>query len=123
VLSVRVSAVTIVLLCGAGDQMGDEPVEIKKDGDVYSGDLTEDGAKALLTAGFRRNNANPPTNAKGSVKFWVKDGAITKYETKGTGKGQFNGESMDIERTTTVEIKDVGKTKVEVPDDARKKLS
>ena len=98
-------------------------VEIKKDGDVYSGDLTEDGAKALLTAGFRRNNANPPTNAKGSVKFWVKDGAITKYETKGTGKGQFNGESMDIERTTTVEIKDVGKTKVEVPDDARKKLS
>jgi len=45
--------------------------EIKKDGDAYSGDLTEDGAKSLLTGGFgRRRNGNPPpapTDAKGSV--------------------------------------------------------
>ena len=96
--------------------------EIKKDGDAYSGDLTEDGAKSLLTTGFRRNNS-APTDAKGSVKFWVKDGALTKYQTKVSGKVEFNGESRDIERTTTVEIKDVGKTKIEVPDDAKKKLS
>ncbi len=101
--------------------------EIKKDGDAYSGDLTEDGAKALLTmGGFRRRNGNPPpapTDAKGSVKVWLKDGAVTKYEYKVSGKMEFNGESRDIERTTTIEIKDVGTTKIDVPDDAKKKLS
>ena len=96
--------------------------EIKKDGDAYSGDLTEDGAKSLLTMGFRRNNS-APTDAKGSAKFWIKDGALTKYQTKVSGKVEFNGESREIERTTTIEIKDVGKTKIEVPDDAKKKLS
>ena len=102
--------------------------EIKMAGDVYSGELTEDGAKSLLTMGFggRRGGSQPPapTNAKGSVKFWVKDGALTKYESKvsGTRKNQ-NGEDMDIERTTTIEIKEVGTTKITVPEEAAKKLS
>ena len=34
----------------------------------------------------------------------------------------FNGNDVDIDRTTTVAIKDIGTTKVEVPDDAKKKL-
>jgi hypothetical protein len=99
--------------------------EIKKDGDVYSGDLTPEGAASLLTMGFGRRGNNPPpaADAKGSVKFWIKDGALTKYESKVSGKREFNGETRDIERTTTVEIKDAGKTKIEVPDDAKKKLS
>jgi len=102
--------------------------EITKDGDAYSGELTEDGAKNLLTAGFggRRGGGQPPpaTNAKGSVKFWLKDGALTKYESKVSGKRQNqNGEDMDIERTTTIEIKDVGTTRIEVPEAAAKKLS
>ena len=42
--------------------------ELKKDGDVYSGDLTEAGAKAQFRFGT-------VTNPKGSVKFWIKDGA------------------------------------------------
>jgi hypothetical protein len=100
---------------------------IKKDGDVFSGDLTEDGAKALLSAGFGRRGGGqappPATDAKGSVKFWIKDGALTKYESKLSGKREFNGEVRDIVRTTTVEIKDVGTTKLEVPEEAKKKLS
>ena len=100
--------------------------DIKKDGDVFSGDLTEDGAKALLTTGFgRRGGGQAPaaTDAKGSVKFWIKDGVLTKYESKVSGKRDFNGEMRDMERTTTVEIKDVGTTKLEVPEEAKKKLS
>src|SRR5579862_3343991 len=100
--------------------------EIKKDSGVYVGDLTEDGAKSLLTMGFGRrggNNQNQPTDAKGSVKIWVNDGVITKYEFKVSGKREFQGETRDIERTTTVEIKDVGTTKIYVPDEAKKKLS
>jgi len=98
--------------------------ELKKEGDAYSSDLTEEGAKALLTFRGGNNNGPGPRNAKGSVKFWLKDGALTKYEVhlQGTISG-FNGDDFDIDRTTTVEIKDVGKTKVELPEAAQKKLS
>jgi hypothetical protein len=97
--------------------------DLKKDGDVYSGDLTEKGAKDLMM-GFRRRRAGPgPTDAKGSVKFWIKDGALTKFQTHVTGKVEFNGEERDIDRTVTTEVKDVGTTKLSLPDEAKKKLS
>ena len=98
--------------------------DLKKEGDAYSGDLTEEGAKTLLT--FRpRGGGDGPTvsNAKGSVKFWLKDGELSKYEFKVTGKVSFNGNDRDVDRATTVEVKDVGTTKVEVPEGAKKKLS
>src|SRR5947207_11880627 len=90
--------------------------EFKRDGDVYSGDLTEEGAKAQFRFGT-------VTNPKGSVKFWVKDGALSKYEFKVTGKVDFNGNEIDVDRTWTIEIKEVGTTKVTVPEEAKKKLS
>jgi hypothetical protein len=96
--------------------------ELKKDGDVYSGDLTEEGAKAKLI--FRRGGGDATVaNPKGSVKFWVKDGTLTKYEFKLKGTVTWNGNDFDNDRDTTVEIKDVGTTKLEVPDEAKKKLS
>jgi uncharacterized protein YdeI (BOF family) len=94
--------------------------ELKKDGDVYSGDLTEDGAKNLLT--FRRGGGATVTNPKGSAKFWLKDGVLNKIEIKVQGKVDFNGTEIDVDRDTTVEIKDVGTTKVAVPDGAKKVL-
>jgi len=101
--------------------------ELKKDGDVIAGDLTEDAAKTLMR--FRRGGGGgggeppPISNAKGSAKFWVKDGVLSKYEFKVSGKMEFNGNEVDLDRTSTVEIKDVGATKVEVPEGAKKKLS
>jgi hypothetical protein len=95
---------------------------------VISGVLTEDGAKELLRfrRGPRAGQPEPPApkNAKGSVKFWIKDGALTKYEVKVQGTITFGQDQQerDMDRTTTVEIKDVGTTKVQVPDDAKKKL-
>jgi hypothetical protein len=89
--------------------------ELKKDGDIYSGDLTEEGAKAQ----FRFGNTS---GAKGSVKFWLKDGVLSKYEFKVTGKVDFNGNEVDVDRATTTEVRDVGTTKVSVPEAARKKL-
>ena len=62
------------------------------------------------------------SNPKGSVKFWVKDGALSKYEFKVTGKVDFNGNEIDVDRTWTIEIKEVGTTKVTVPEEAKKKL-
>jgi hypothetical protein len=89
--------------------------ELKEDGGVISGDMTEAGAKSQFRFGS-------VTNPKGSVKFWVKDGRLVKYEFKLTGKADFNGNEFDIDRDTTVEITDVGATKIDVPADAKKKL-
>jgi hypothetical protein len=97
--------------------------ELKKDGDACGSDLTEEGAKNLLTFGGRRPpNAPEPKNAKASVKFWLKDGQLTKYEYKVQGTVSFNNEERDIDGTTTVEIKDIGATKLAVPEEAKKKL-
>lgn len=96
--------------------------ELKKEEEVLAGELTEEAAKNLMR--FRRGGDGPTiTNAKGSAKFWIKDGMISKYEFKVSGKTEFNGNEMDLDRTTTVEIKDAGKTKIEVPEAAKAKLS
>ena len=98
--------------------------ELKKEGEAYAGDLTEEGAKSLMS--FRRRaGADGPEikNAKGSAKFWVKDGVLAKYEYSVTGAMNFNGNDVDVDRKTTTEIKDVGTTKVVVPEAAKKKLS
>ena len=57
------------------------------------------------------------------MKFWLKDGLLSKYEVKLSGTISFNGEDRDVVRTTTVEIKDVGTAKLDIPEAARKKLS
>jgi hypothetical protein len=107
--------------------------ELTKDGDAYKADLTDEGAKDLMTLRLGRggNNAGgqgnftppEPTNSKGTVKFWLKDGQLSKYEYNVKGTMSFGGNDVDIDRTTTVEIKDVGSTKVEVPAEAKGKLS
>ena len=89
---------------------------MKKEGDVYSGQLTDDGAKAQFRFGT-------PKDPKGSVKFWLKDGVVVKFEFKVQAKVDFNGNEMDVDRATTVEIKDVDSTKVNIPEAAKKKLS
>ena len=48
---------------------------------------------------------------------------LTKHESEVSGKATFEGNERDVDRTTTTEIKDVGSTKVEVPEEAKKKLS
>jgi hypothetical protein len=97
--------------------------EIEKTNGVYSSVLTEDGANTLL-AWRRPNGSGGPTvsNAKGSVKFWVKHGLLTKYEYNLQGTLDFNGNDFNVNRTTTVQIKGVGSTKITVPDEARKNL-
>ncbi len=98
--------------------------ELKPDGEAYASELTEAGAKELLTFGGRRGgNAPEPKNAKGSVKFWVKDGLLAKYELKLQGTMNFNNEDRDVGRTMTVEIKDVGTTRIDLPEAAKKKLA
>ncbi|MCX7872141.1 MAG: hypothetical protein N2487_02515 [Verrucomicrobiae bacterium] len=97
--------------------------EIKKEGDVYTCELTEQGARQFLMFGGR-GGANQPeaSNAKGSAKFWIKDGLLTKYEYRVQGTVTFNNNDVNIDRTTTVEVKDVGTTKLDIPAEAKQKL-
>jgi hypothetical protein len=105
----------------------DKAQELKKDGDAYSGQLTEEVAKSQIITGSGRGlggpNAPQITDAKGSVKFWVQDGVLTRYQIKVQAKMSIMGNQRDVNRTITVEIKDVGSTKVQVPEDAMKKIS
>ena len=104
--------------------LADDAKELKKDTNSISGDLTEAGAKELLSFRRRGNGGDGPTvtNAKGSVKFWLSNGKLVKYQFHVQGTVSFNGNDRDVDRTTTVEIKDVNSTKIEVPDEAKKKL-
>jgi hypothetical protein len=99
--------------------------DLKTDGEKITGALTEAGAKEQLSMGGRgRRGGTPPTvtNSKGTVSFWVADGKLTKYQTHVTGSVDRGGNPMDMDRTITTTIKDVGTTRVEVPEDAKKKL-
>lgn len=102
---------------------------VTKTGDFYTAELTEDGAKTMITGGFGGfrgggGGQGPDiTGAKGTVKFWVKDGMLTKYETDVQGSIDFGGNSRDMHPMTTVEVREVGTTKIDVPADAKKSLS
>jgi hypothetical protein len=80
---------------------------------------------AAQTVNFRGPpGGESPTvsNAKASIKYWLADGALVKYELTSSAKISFSGEVRDMGFTTTIEIKDVGTTKVTVPEEARKLL-
>jgi hypothetical protein len=90
---------------------------------MVSGDLTDEGIKELVGRWGRSRVESKEVN--GSVKFWLQGGSLVKYEYKLQGKitvGQDERE-MEIDRTTAVEIKAVGKTKLDLPAEAKKKLS
>lgn len=130
----------------------------------YTGEMTEEGAKELLSRGGRGGGGGrgdtgggaggasggsdggdgtgggaegggeaggggggggrsaTVTDPKGTATFWVKDGMLSKYEFNVQGKMTFGSREITMNRTTTVEIREVGSTKVEVPDEAKKML-
>lgn len=108
-------------------RLADKAKELTAADGAIAGDLTEDGAKELLSFGRGRGGGGntPPAakNAKGSVKYWLKDGQIAKMEVKVSGTiTTRNGDERDMSRTTTYEISGVGSTTVEVPAEAKAKL-
>lgn len=105
-------------------ELAEKVADLKKEGDVYTGNFTEEGAKALL-AGPRRGGGQGPniSGAKGSLKVWIKDGLVSQYEYNLQGTMTFGGNDREVNRTVKVEIKDVGTTKFEVPPAAKEKMS
>ncbi len=92
-------------------------------GSLVEGNLTEDGAKAMLLTGRSGSTDGLVVSAaKGSLKFWLSNGLLMKFEFHVTGTISFNGSSRDIDRTTTVVIRDVSSTRVNIPSDIKAKL-
>ncbi|MBP7949442.1 MAG: hypothetical protein KA004_07280 [Verrucomicrobiales bacterium] len=108
------------------EDLADKSKELKKDGDAFSGDLTEAAIKEMLSFGRRRPDSGEgppaPTETKGSVKFWIKEGTLSKMEIHVEGIMKFGDTERKIDRTSTTEIKDVCTTKLDVPEEAKKKL-
>lgn len=105
--------------------MIDKLENVKSDGGVYTANFTPEGAKDQLAPKVEGQPAVPNmtvTDAKGSIKVWVKDGMISKVESTLKGKMTFGQREREIDRTATTEFKDVGSTKIELPDEAKKKL-
>ncbi|MEY2410895.1 MAG: hypothetical protein QOF48_3565 [Verrucomicrobiota bacterium] len=90
---------------------------------VWSGNMTEEGAKSIFSLG-RRAGGGAPADAKGSAKFWAQDGVLSKFEftVQGTVKRPDSDEESKVKRATTVEIKEVGSTMVALPEEVKKKL-
>ena len=99
--------------------------DVKEAEGVLSGELKEDATKEFLEFGARRREGQEPPkieNPKGSVKFWIQSGALTKYEINVQGKVTAGDQENDVNRTTTIEIKDVGTTKLELSAEAKEKM-
>ncbi len=108
----------------AGRLLKNVPALKAGDNGELDGDFTPEGATELMTYHPRGGEPTHPKDAKGSVKFWLKDGALTKFESHLKGRVAFSPDQdeQDFEITRTIEIKDVGTTKIEVPEAALKKL-
>lgn len=91
---------------------------------IYSGDLTSEGVRELLSSRSRTGDLNSVRGrGMGTVRFWIQNGSLAKYEFRLQGQMISQGQQIfDVDRTTTVEIKDAGSTRVQVPEEAKKKL-
>ena len=116
-LSARVPVPETALLLG-------KVKDFKAAGPVITGELTPEGAKELAAMRRGRRGGGEPKDAKGDVRFWLKDGTLQKYalHTQSTMSTP-DGQEMAIGRTTTVVFSDVGTAKLEIPDAAKQKLA
>jgi hypothetical protein len=103
----------------AADLAGDSVHLTQTDG-AYAGELSPAAAKELLA--FPADSNATVSNISGTVEFWVKDGELMKFEYKVAGTAKSGDKEDQIKRDTTVEIQDVGSTKIRVPADAQKLL-
>jgi len=98
--------------------------ELKVDGDVFTGTLSETGAKLLLV--HPGQNELTPLQARGTFRLWIREGALVKYEL--ILDGTLAVETPNARREVVVHqksattLKDVGTTTFTVPNEAREKL-
>jgi hypothetical protein len=98
--------------------------DLKVEGEVVTGSLPETTAALLLVHAGQKEIT--PLRAGGTVRLWVRNGTLVKYETRLEGVLSVEGSSgrrqVTVHQTATTTLSEVGTTKVEVPAEAKKKL-
>lgn len=84
------------------------------------GELSYDYIARVMRGNGRNGPLVVAPSSSGSVKFWIKDGEIAKFQIK--LKASYENADQANERTTTVEVKNVGTTVVAVPVEAKAKF-
>jgi hypothetical protein len=104
-------------------QMAAKIKDLKPDEDALAGEVSGKDATDLLTALSSGRGRSQMANAKATVRFWIHDGVLSRYEVRATGTmtGR-NGAETPFDQKFTVDFSDVGNTAVEVPDEVKKKL-
>lgn len=98
--------------------------DLKVEGAIVSGTLTETGAKLLLVHPGQKEIT--PLQGSGTFRLWIKDGALVKYEVRLEGTlavvAGGNRREIQVHQTAVTQLRDVGTTKFDVPAEAKKKL-
>lgn len=94
------------------------------EGDIATGTLTELAAQLLLV--HDGQNEISPVRAEGTFKLWLRGGMVVKYQVQLHGvlsvESRAGRREIHVQQTTVTQIKNVGTTAFEVPDQARIKL-
>ncbi len=89
----------------------------------FTDGAAEEMIKDLMPSVSGWLNQIPDAEMSASGKFWVNgDGVIVKYESTGKISASFNGMDLEMSATRTTTIFDIGSTKVEIPEGAKKSL-
>ncbi len=93
---------------------------------VYEGELTEEAAEEMvkdsMPMGRFMKQAGEVTHT-GTIKAWVDgDGRIVKYEINAKMSASIQGMDLEMGSTKTVTLSGIDKTKVEIPEEAKKAL-
>ena len=76
----------------------------------------------MATQSHGCSSAWSPDNQGSAVTPYAFSGALPKYEFNVQGKVTAGERELDINQTMVVEVKDVGSTKIELPDEAKAAL-
>ena len=97
------------------------------EGDTVTGTLTDLGAQLLLVRDGQ--NDITPLRASGSFTLWLRNGIVSHYHLKlegllevKTGRSR-NATQILVQQSATTQIRKVGTTQIDIPDEARVKLA
>lgn len=110
-------------------KVGEVKKEASDGGPILTAPLNPEGAREFGSVMNKKGKGDAvgkkkdPLEYSGSIKIWLDaEGAMTKIEVTAQGKGTIKDRAVDYTKTTIIELCEVGKTKFEVPEDARKAL-
>lgn len=90
-------------------------------GDVVTGTLSDTGATLLLLKP-EQSDIQPLASA-GEFKLWIQDGVVTKYQLRLEAVIAVDPwHSMNVHVNSTTSLREIGTTRVIVPESAREKL-